>query len=1706
MRNWNPTRHLYSGSSSLLNQNIFAKSTCIALLLCLACLNLGAQDLGWAVRAGGTGFDEGRSIAVDASGNVFVTGRFSGSSTFGPGEANETVLSSSGDTDVFIAKYAASGLLTWAKKAGGNLFDRGYNIAIDVDGNPIVAGQFEGTLFIDQGQPTEISLSSAGGSDIFIIKLDTDGGVQWATRAGGSLNESVQDLHVAGSGDLALTGRYNGTAVFGPGEPNEATLVSAGGVEIFAAVYSASGLLQWAVSAGGSANDSGEGIALSDSGECTVSGVFLGTATFGAGGTNQTTFTSAGGEDLFVAKYSNVGDLIWVKRATGLQNVTAKDLTATHTGEIYITGAIMGTATFGPGEINQQVLVSLGGADVIVAKYAASGEFMWVTSAGGSDTEFSRDIVLDENGNCYITGEYRGAAIFGAGEINETSLFSQGDRDAFVAKYRSDGQLAWATSGGGSGVEIGFGVTVLSEDQVYSTGYFGSTAVFGEGELNETSLTSSGDADIFVAAFGASTTIKPLIWTKSNLNPITTASGNGWDNYLRETFCIKDADGYKLYFSSLLPNQIEVGLATSPDGLTWTKYPDNQNPLPVLARSMQHWSSFRVVIGSVLEVGDTYYAFYYGDNQNLNSKGSIGMATSADGITWTPYAQNPVIPYQTVAPAELGVKHPMVIFKDGLFHMYFLSQGGGSDWYYGTSPDGINWTIEVNPPGLNLPRDEYVIRYLNGVHYAQAKASAFDEFSIWISSDGMQWHERYRGDLLPLQAWQQNVQGSYALLPEDDQNMRLFFTGGQGTWGPTKIGFATAQLNNGGSPAITVASPNGGEHWQAGKQYQVSWSSNNLSEVNIEVSYDDGNSWTVEAFNIPAVNRQYLWTLPDIAADNCLVRISDATSNAVVDSSDGSFRIVPNTTVVITHGFQLEYGGNEIQWKHFHWQFSMADAISDHRQILFVHRGKIYQTQLNYFAFSQIDEEMLIEDLLPPSNVSYFTENISLVETDDVVLVVDWVDESDRLTHGYSEAAADVVSAALLQLAKTYPWLLDQLHFIGHSRGTVVNSEIIERLIFAADDDPDFLPTEINLDPDIHMTTLDPHPAGHWHPVAMNDDAVNSSNILVNENGEFKRTGVVGWKGANHRVKYMDNYYQNNVEALFVGMPNIPGLNTGGLFANIDLTQTVNGLAAHSLVHTWYYGTVDNLHAKEGFGYGSEIDRGNWYIDSLGALQGFYHSTQREGQLSVFETLESQLYDIHDDHHYGRYHLIFNGDFAKNPRKTVTTVFPGWDFQGGGGNGLLNFSTDNGGMNDHLYLAAQYDSKTHNPIYIPNNARHLFYRLRVEDKSFNDELVVRVGNVEDRYSLRNEYNYRWFSTDVSSLQGTWQTIEFAIDGHGSITSKVWIDDVSFYPAQYFNVSVASPVKLHAYDSQGNHTGPTSDSTWVAEIPGSRYTVESDSLVHPRQTIYLPDFSPRGQYQLRIVSDNAVGSFDFEIEDNTDSIQTVTAVFDSILIEPSTVATCALLPNTSLPLLELDIDGNGAVDSVYSPHQYLRNTRIAISSGANGSIIPADSSFAKTDTLFLNWGDSLSFDIVPDSGYFVADVIVDSLSLGPLANYSFDNVRRDHSIAAVFSPLTGIDGELAVPEKFYLSRNYPNPFNPSTIIRYGIPKQSHVSLEIFNGLGQKIAVLTDEVQPPGSYSVNWNGKNQLDVQVGSGVYFYRLRAGSFVEVHKMLLIR
>jgi hypothetical protein len=253
-------------------------------------------DFIWAKRLGGVNSEEGYSIALDNSGNIFTTGVFEGTVDFDPGAAVFN-LSSVGSSDIFILKLDSFGDFVWAKTMGGSGTDIARSIAIDNNGNVLTTGSFTNTADFDPG-PGVSNLSSSGSFDVFISKLDAFGNFVWANKIGGTA--AVQGFSIAAdpSGNVYTTGDFSGSVVGG-----SFGYSSIGMSDIFISRLDAAGNFDWLQRIGGGSIDKGYAIAVDEDLSVYTTGYFRLGADFNPG-SGTFNLSSAGAEDIFVHKMS----------------------------------------------------------------------------------------------------------------------------------------------------------------------------------------------------------------------------------------------------------------------------------------------------------------------------------------------------------------------------------------------------------------------------------------------------------------------------------------------------------------------------------------------------------------------------------------------------------------------------------------------------------------------------------------------------------------------------------------------------------------------------------------------------------------------------------------------------------------------------------------------------------------------------------------------------------------------------------------------------------------------------------------------------------------------------------------------------------------------------------------------------------------------------------------------------------------------------------------------------------------------------------------------------------------------------------------------------------------------------------------------------------------------------------------------------------
>lgn len=361
----------------------------------------------WARHGGGSLVDRGYGVATDAKGNCYVTGHCQGSDV----EFEGTKLHSAGDYDVFVAKYDPDGKLLWIRTAGGKGYDYGHGVAVDGNGDVIVAGAVVG-----ESKFGETVIPYDGGGHPFCAKYSSNGDLLWVKTTEGKVGGSGHGVAVDGKGNIFVGGLSSGTGTFG-GKP----LITPKGTGTLVAKLSPQGVVLWIAQSFGEPSCLVHEITADSQGRVWVSGMFKGSATFGS---ERFTTTGDKDSDAFLSHYDAEGKLLWTRVGQGPAVDYGLGVVADGEGNAYLTGEF--TADF---KLGGATLKSLGTTDVYVAKFDAQGDLRWLIQAGGDKGDNAYTMARDSRGALIIAGSFSGTTAWGT-----KSLSSPKSSDLYAAK------------------------------------------------------------------------------------------------------------------------------------------------------------------------------------------------------------------------------------------------------------------------------------------------------------------------------------------------------------------------------------------------------------------------------------------------------------------------------------------------------------------------------------------------------------------------------------------------------------------------------------------------------------------------------------------------------------------------------------------------------------------------------------------------------------------------------------------------------------------------------------------------------------------------------------------------------------------------------------------------------------------------------------------------------------------------------------------------------------------------------------------------------------------------------------------------------------------------------------------------------------------------------------------------------------------------
>ena len=392
----------------------------------------------WGFGLGGAQGDGIYGVDVDAAGNIYITGIFTGTVNFNPfGAAYNLVSYSVYSIDAFWAKYDSNGNLLNAYSFGGAGYDQGNDIKVAPSGEIYIIGSFEQTVDFDPSGSVN-NKTSNGASDIFITKFSTSYTLDYVIAMGSNNTTYFTDNGTAidvnpTDGSVIASGFFEGTMNMNPNGITVNRSSWSGSRDGFIGKYNSSGVLVWGYAIGSGGFDVISDCTLDTNGDVYITGEFKYTTNFNPGGTPNYLSATGSNSDIFISKYSATGFNTLAFRLGTVQGEAGTSLT-TNNNVLFLGGYYMGSL-FDANPAGGNILPSSSGNRGFFAAYDMSGNHLASGAIEGLGVTYSYGIDANSDNYFVITGEFSGTQDFdvGAGVQNITS---PGNKDVFTAKYK----------------------------------------------------------------------------------------------------------------------------------------------------------------------------------------------------------------------------------------------------------------------------------------------------------------------------------------------------------------------------------------------------------------------------------------------------------------------------------------------------------------------------------------------------------------------------------------------------------------------------------------------------------------------------------------------------------------------------------------------------------------------------------------------------------------------------------------------------------------------------------------------------------------------------------------------------------------------------------------------------------------------------------------------------------------------------------------------------------------------------------------------------------------------------------------------------------------------------------------------------------------------------------------------------------------------
>ena len=469
-------------------------------ILTIISFSLSSQDFRWVNTLGSQLSDKGNSVTHDTLGNLYITGTFSGTVDFDPGPAIRT-LTSTGNSNIFIAKFDSIGNYVWAKKFGnggvqfGSVIESSDAISIDASGI-YLTGKFRGTVDFDPSSGGVLNLASGGlYHSMYILSLDFFGNFKWAKRIVGSATQIYpKSISTDNSGNIYLTGQYNYGAIFDI--PSNFSLNGNELGTVFILKMRNTGDFKWAKSVDGhwSAVNTGIDVKSDKFGNVYTIGTYRNAADFDPSSGIVNIVSNNNSQDIFVQKLDSLGNFIWVKSFGSIFEDSGNSI-AINDDNIYVSGSFQGTISF-----DSIVFQSTGMKDVFISKISPTGDVLWAKAIGGNKDDVAISTKVNKSGKIYTTGIYNETVDFNPGSFTDELTSTNGTTDVFLLAIDSLGHFEWVRGFGGTETDLPYSLSVGNTNTITIIGTFSDTVDFDPSTLISIKG-SQGNEDVFVIQF-----------------------------------------------------------------------------------------------------------------------------------------------------------------------------------------------------------------------------------------------------------------------------------------------------------------------------------------------------------------------------------------------------------------------------------------------------------------------------------------------------------------------------------------------------------------------------------------------------------------------------------------------------------------------------------------------------------------------------------------------------------------------------------------------------------------------------------------------------------------------------------------------------------------------------------------------------------------------------------------------------------------------------------------------------------------------------------------------------------------------------------------------------------------------------------------------------------------------------------------------------